>query len=228
MQTIRSHEVKELSLPEWMWIIIAAAGVALAVVVAKSVWEHGIKAKYGRGSIIIEGTSEHGTNPLGRALQYVKRSSPEIQHLLFKQYLKLIKKNGADPDYLADYDDSRFVRMLLRYLVNGGNGSKSIQQIIEHELVYGDWRREGDDLRGFVESEIWPPIVRSSRDLINSEYDTEVLQQDGNRRRRWASNTEFADMFNDPELKRGVIDLIVPYFQYARRCLYSGCADEEV
>lgn len=210
-------------MPEWMWIIIAIAGVAIIVVVLWLISKNGVTAKHGRTSIVIEGRYEEPGNPLSRALHYVQRSTPEIQHILFRCYLKLMKEAGANPDYLADYDDARFVRMLLRYLVNGGNGSRSIQKIVEDEMIHGEWRREGDDLREYVKAEVWPPILRSARDLINQEYDTEVLEHDGTRRKRWVSNTGFVDAIASDETRDAVVEQIVPLFAYARRCLSTGC-----
>ena len=103
-------------MPEWMWIIIAAGGIAALAVILWIVSKRGLSAKYGRTSIVIEGRHEEPGNPLSRALHYVQRSTPEIQHILFQRYLELMEAAGANPDYLADYDDARFVRMLLRYL----------------------------------------------------------------------------------------------------------------
>jgi len=212
-------------MPEWMWIIIAIGGaVTLAVILWVAV-TRGIKATHGKTSIVISGQYQDPANPLNRALQYVARSTPEIQHTLFLVYLRLLKDSGADPDYLADYDDARFVRVLLRYLVNGGNGSRSLQKIVEEELIHGEWKRGSDDIRVYVETEVWPPILRAARDLINQEYDTDVLEPDGSRRKRMVSNTDFVDTLSSAEVKNAVVDEIVPLFGYARRCINGGCEE---
>jgi hypothetical protein len=211
-------------MPEWMWIIISIAGLLATVVVLWSIITRGITAKHGRTSIVIAGRPTDPNNPLNRALEYVQRSTPEIQHILFRQYLRLLKQAGADPDYLADYDDARFVRVLIRYLVNGGNGSRSIQKIVEEELINGEWRRQSDNLVEDVHDEVWPPIVRATKDLINQEYDTEVLEFDGTRRRRMVSNTDLVDGLFSDDVRDKVITEIVAMLAFSRRCIaHNGC-----
>jgi hypothetical protein len=114
-------------MPEWMWIIISVAGGAGVIVLLWAVVTRGITASHGRTSIVIAGKMQDPDDPINKALQYVQRSTPEIQHIMFRRYLRLLKEAGADPDYLSDYDDARFVRVLLRYLVNGGNGWSATQ-----------------------------------------------------------------------------------------------------
>lgn len=211
-------------MPDWMWIIIAVAGLVVVGVVLWAVITRGVTAKHGRTSIVISGKTTDPYNPLNKALEYVQRSTPEIQHILFRQYLKLLKDAGADPDYLADYDDARFVRVLLRYLVNGGNGSRSIQKIIEEEMINGEWRRQSDNLHAYVLEEVWPPMVRATKDLINQEYDTEVLEFDGTRRRRMVSNTDFIDGLLSEQVRDKVINETVSMFSFSRHCLsHHGC-----
>lgn len=210
-------------MPEWMWIVISIGGFITLGVILWSVAARGITAKHGHTSIVINGRAQDPENPLNRALQHVQRSTPEVQHILFRVYLRLMKEGGADPDFLTDYDDSRFVRMLLRFLVNGGNGTRSVQKIIEEEIVYGEWKRRTDDIRAYVSEEVWPSILRAAKDLINQEYDTEVLESEGRRRQRIVSNTDFADALDTEKVRNAVVDAIVPMFSFAKRCLANGC-----
>jgi hypothetical protein len=210
-------------MPEWMWVVIAVSGGVTLVVLLWVAGTRGISASHGRTSIVISGKVQDPEDPLNKALQYVQRSTPEIQHIIFRRYLRLLKDAGADPDYLADYDDARFVRVLLRYLVNGGNGSHSIQKIVEEEMISGEWRRTTDNLREYVATEVWPPIVRAIKDLINQEYDTDVLEFDNTRRKRLVSNTEFVDGIIVPEVRDAVINEIAAMLAYGRKCLANGC-----
>ena len=210
-------------MPEWMWIIISIGGFIALGGILWSVTTRGIIAKHGHTSIVINGRAQDPENPLNRALQHIQRSTPEVQHILFRVYLRLMKKDGADLDYLTDYDDSRFVRMLLRFLVNGGNGTRSVQKIIEEEIVYGEWKRRSDDIRDYVSEEVWPSILRAAKDLINQEYDTEVLESGGKRRQRIVSNTDFIDALDTETVKNAIVDAIVPMFSFAKRCLTQGC-----
>lgn len=206
-----------------MWIIIAIGGAVTLGIILWAIIARGVTAKHGRTSIVINGRTQDPENPLNRALQNVQRSTPEVQHILFRVYLRLMKDAGADPDYLTDYDDARFVRMLLRFIVNGGNGTRSVQKIIEEEIVYGEWKRRTDDIRSYVLEEVWPAILRTTKDVINQEYDTEVLENEGRRRQRIVSNTDFADALDTEKVRNAVIDAIAPLFSFAKRCVSSGC-----
>lgn len=210
-------------MPEWMWIIIAAGGIATLAVILKVISKRGLNASYGRSSIVIEGQYHQPDNALSKALTQVSDRTPQLQDVLLGVYLKLLKRAGADPDYLAEYEDARFVRMLLQYLVNGGNGSYSVQKIIESEIIHGEWRREGDDIREYVTREVWPKIRRRMKDFLNQEYDTSVLRMDGTRRKRLVSNTDFVDAVSSEASRDELVERIVPLFSYARRCVSDGC-----
>jgi len=187
--------------------------------------KRGIKASYHGGSIVIAGTGQEIETPLGRALTYVQQWTPEIQHVLFKQYLRMMKQAGADAALLADYDDARFAKALFRYLVSGGNGTQSIQKIIEHQVINGEWRRTTNHVAEFVTSQVWPLVVRVTRDFLNAEYDTTVLQKDGSRRTRWVSNTDLVDTLTGDEMKDKIVEKIVPIFRFAHDCVQAGCTE---
>ena len=210
-------------MPEWMWIIVSIGGFIGLGVILRVVAVRGVTAKHRHTSIVINGRAQDPKNPLNRALQHVQRSTPEVQHILFRVYLRLMKDAGADPDYLADYDDSRFVRMLLRFLVNGGNGTRSVQKIIEEEIVCREWERHADDIRAYISQEVWPPILRAAKDLLNQEYDTDVLESEGRRRQRIVSNTDFVGALDTERVRTAVVDAIVPIFAFAKRCLAQVC-----
>jgi hypothetical protein len=58
---------------------------------------------------------------------------------------------------------------------------------------------------------------------VNQEYDTDVLEFDGTRRKRLVSNTDFIDGIIVPEVRDAVISEIVAMFAYGRKCLSNGC-----
>lgn len=212
-------------MPEWMWIVIATGGAAALAVVLWVISKRGVKAKYGRNSIVIEGQYHHPEDPLSKALTYVSDRTPQLQDIIFGVYLRLMKDAGAEVHYLAEYEDAKFVRMLLQYLVNGGNGSNSIQKIIEGEIIHGEWHRDEDDVTRYVMWEVWPQISRRIKDFLNQEYDTSVLQMDGSRRQRWVSNTTFIDAVMADETRDKIIDRVAPLFMYSRRCINDGCKE---
>ncbi|MFP4066210.1 MAG: hypothetical protein ACLFS5_01795 [Spirochaetaceae bacterium] len=208
-------------MPDWMYVIIVSIAVPAAIVLVWALIRRGGQLKFGQNAIIVEGKRHDANSPVARVVDYVQRSTPELQHKLLRVYLRLLKDAGADPDRLGEYDDARFVRMLLAYMVNGGNGTRSVQKIVESEVVGTDWH--GRDLREYVRAEVWPPILRSVKDLVNREYDTEVLSVNGAMRRRWVSSTAFIDALSADAVRDMVVDEIVPLFEYARGCLEIGC-----
>lgn len=210
-------------MPQWIYIIIVSVAVPSAIVILIAFIRRGGQLRFGRNTIVVEGKRHGAQSPIARAIAYVQRSTPELQHKLLRVYLRLLKDAGADPDRLGEYDDARFVRMLLAYMVNGGNGTRSVQKIVEGEIVGNDWR--GRDLREYVRTELWPPILRTAKDLINREYDTEVLSGDGTMRRRWISSTAFIDELCTEHVREMVVDELVPLFEYAARCVDGGCKE---
>lgn len=208
-------------MPEWGWYIIIPGGLVAASVLVVRMVVAGGAVRWGRGTLVVQGKRQNANGPLARSIDYVQRSTPAIRDLLFGVYLQLLIAAGGDPFRAAEYDDARFVKMLLAYLVNGGNGSNSIQKIVESEIVNADWH--GRDLREYVRMEVWPPILRQAKWLIGSEYDTAVLSADGHMRTRWVPSKTFSDALATDEVRERIVDELVPLFEYTRRCLGDGC-----
>ena len=211
-------------MPDFVWIVISALMVTVVVYLMVVASSRGLRASHGRTSIVIAGNPGDTETPIGRALQYVQQWTPEIQHVLFGRYLRLMKDAGADPALLTDYDDARFAKALFRYLVSGGNGTQSIQKILEDLIVNGEWRRENDHIDEYVQTQVWPIIVRRIRDYLNAEYDTTVLQMDGSRRNRWVSNTDLVAELTSDEIRSKCVATITPIFRFAQDCVQSGCS----
>lgn len=163
---------------------------------------------------------------MGRALSYAQQWIPEVQQVLWSKYLRLMKEAGADPDLLSDYDDARFAKALFRYLVSGGNGTQSVQKIVENQIVSGEWKRSTDHVEECVRTQVWPLIARTTKDFLNAEYDTTVLQMDGTRRTRLVSNTDLIDTLCGDEVMEKVVEKIVPIFRFAQECVRDGCKDD--
>lgn len=213
-------------MPEYVYIVgTILATVIVATVVILTI-RRGVKASYRGGSIVIAGRGHDQSSPVGRALSYVQQWIPEVQQIMFARYLKLMKDAGADPDLLSDYDDARFAKALFRYLVSGGNGTQSVQKIVENQIVSGEWKRSTDHVQEYVKTEVWPLIARTTKDFLNAEYDTTVLQMDGTRRTRWVSNTDLIDTLCGEEVMGKVTEKIVPIFRFAQNCVKDGCQDD--
>lgn len=211
-------------IPVFVWVFAVVLATVIVTVFSYLSIKRGVRASVGKGSIVIAGTSHEADSPMGRALIYVQQWMPNVQQTLFSTYLRLMKDAGADVDLLADYDDARFAKSLFRYIVSGGNGTPSMQKIVENAIINGEWKRETDDVTAFVRSQVWPLIERAMRDFLNAEYDTTVLQMDGTRRTRWVSNTDFVDAVTSDDVRDRVVKKIVPIFEYAQKCVNDrGC-----
>lgn len=213
-------------MPEWIWIVIAFWGSAAAALLLMMIFKRGGKIGFGNNIVTVNGSVVDQQGPYSAMIAYTENQVGEIQHIMFGRYLRLIKDKGADPAHLTEYEDSRYVKMLLKYLVNGGNGSRSVQKIMETEVVTGTWRMHRKDLRGYCQREIWPQILRVTRDRFNSEYDSTVLTNDGTYRDRWASTAEVVDTYEDKSVADATCSVCENILLFAAACEgQGGCAD---
>lgn len=213
-------------MPEWIWIVIAFWGSAAAVLLLMLIVKRGGKIGFGGNVVTVNGSLVDPQGPYSALLTYTENQVGEVQHILFSRYLRLIKGKGADPSHLTEYEDSRYVKMLLKYLVNGGNGSRSVQKIMETAVVTGAWREHKHDLKGYCLREIWPQVRRVTRDRFNSEYDSTVLMNDGNYRDRWAATAEVIDAYEEPEVAAAVCGVCELILLFVAACESKGCKDD--
>ena len=216
------------SVPDVLWFLFASWGTVGVMFLMFLLWKRGGKIGWGKSTIVVNGFTDGSTakGPMFQVLEYVEKKVPEVQHILFGRYLRAIKDNGADPLRLTEYEDSRYVKMLLRFSISGGNGSRSVQKILENEVVSQVWRAYKNDLNGYVLREIWPQIMRTLRDQFNSEYDSVVLMPEGEYRNRWVSTAEVVDAFSEDSIKRDVCAVSESILKYAFGCLDGGgCFD---
>jgi hypothetical protein len=202
---------------------IAAVGVTF-LGANLALWKRGGKIGWKDLTFVVQGTGRKIDGPLAQALYRVETEISAVQTILFRRYLSLMEKSGADVNNLASYDDARFMKLLLRYAVSGGNGSNSTQKIMEEEVLKGYYRRHGDELDRYVHEHILPMVTRRIVDGINAEYDTTVLQRDGSYRDRWVPATEYIVDISSPAVQREIAAILVLILQYARGCILDGCA----
>lgn len=210
-------------MPEWIWLVVAFWGSVATAVLLYLIAKRGGKIGFGKNVMTVNGEVMDGKYK--HAIRYVESRVGEVHHILFGRYLRLIKDNGAEPNRLTEYEDARFMKMLLQYLVSGGNGSRSIQKILESEVVYGDWQRYKHDLKGYAKREIWPQVLRVARDRINSEYDSVVLVNDGTYRPRWAATADVVDAYSEDSIEDSVCTVFDSILLYASVCKNGGCPD---
>ena len=214
------------AVPVFVWYVACSVVLALTAVLIWLIHEYGISLVLkGSNRIVVAGKTRRSNTPLGRTLDRVQQWVPEIEHVFYEIYKDLMIAAGANPDLLNDYDDAQFAKMLFRYLVSGGNGSQSVQKLVENHVVAGEWKTWDGTTESFVASEIWPLIVRAVKNYLNAEYSTTALQKDGTTNERWVSATDLVEALTDEDTKRKTVEKIIPIFNYARSCRRRSCAD---
>ena len=192
------------------------------VVYLALLWSRSIREiKLGETTLIVNGERRESSDPIVRAADNVALHVSGIAAMLCGRYYRLVKRKGVKERYITEVPDSRDVRMLLLLTVTRGNGSASVQKIIEGEIVREAWR--GRDLREYVESVVVPRITGAVREMINAEYDSHVLLEPGRFRDRIVSQVEWYNDLVSMECQKELASMVLPYFEFARECVDSGC-----
>lgn len=178
-------------MPNYVWIVITALIPVVVTVMLVMMWKRGFKGT-GKGvTFVVQGSGKEVDSDVAMALTYTEKTVPGILDILYRQYLSLMEEAGADRDRLGSYEDSVFMKMLLRYAVCGGNGSNSTQKILESEVLDQRNRRESDDIAQYTRLVVFPRVMRSLKDYIDRDYQTDVMDPDGNTRSRRVSSTDY-------------------------------------
>lgn len=212
-------------MPSWLWIEIGVvgAGVVVTVLVLLSKLVPRVKEfRVGKTAYIVGGTDRTGS-PLSRALERIPSDVEVIRQYVYGRYLRMLKERGVNPIILNDLDDSKYVYWLLRYAVSGGNGTNSVQKIIEGEVVSLGW--DGDDPRKFTEEKVVPRIVRRLVDMVNSDYENVKWISSENSMHRTITNVEFYEMLTSDETRSAILEMVAPFFVHAKACLEGGCKE---
>lgn len=212
-------------MPQWGWIIIFATGVPLMSIITWAILKRGGSIGIGRHTLTIppgEVTVVHGeqsevSTPLGKALHYIPDNIGQIHHLLYHRFLRIVKSKGVAERDITEIEESVYARMLLRDTVMRGNGSRSIQKIIEAHVARRDFLSK--DPNTYVITYVIPQVEDTLREEINSEYSTTVRTVDGATKTRVVSQVEFIDMVMSKETRELLVEKIVPFFEYAADCL---------
>jgi len=209
-------------MPQWGWIIIFATAVPLVAIITWALLKRGGSVGIGSHSIVIHGEGRSPT-PLGRALKYVPDHIGQIHSLIYGRYLKLVKTKGVAHGDMTNLEDSRFARAVIRNATSLGNGSNSVQKIIEDHITSLEFI--GKSLDSYVRSMVVPRVIDSVRNVINSEYDSVAHDTIVTIRKRIVSQAEFVDVLLQPEFHRDLVDALVPFFCYASECLNGRCTE---
>ncbi len=212
-------------MPQWGWIIIFATTVPLVVATVCVLLKRGGSIGFGKHSVTIPGGEAlvvHGeqseiSTPLGKALHYVQDNIGQVHHLVYHRFLRIVKSKGVAEDDITEIEESAFARMLLRDAVMRGNGSRSVQKIIEAHVARRDF--VGKDPDAYVIVHVAPQVEDTLREEINSEYSTTIRTADGQTKTRIVSQVEFVDMVLSKETREMLVEKIVPFFKYANDCL---------
>lgn len=212
-----------MTMPMFLWIEIGVIVGIAAVVFLYLIWKRGIKGKAKSVSFVINGTGMEAPPAMSRALLHLERSVPAMYDILYTKFLGMMEDVGVQKEYLGSYDDSLYMRMLLRYAVSGGNGSNSTQKILEQVVVDGEYKRNGDNIEAYVRVHVWPRILRSLKNFIDSDYHSDVHDGTGNVRTRRVDATSYIIAISKEPVSEELIKSIVSILSYAKNCVENGC-----
>jgi hypothetical protein len=150
-------------MPEWVWIVIVAGAVPVIGVLVWRLARVGGQIAIGKSTFVLHGEPKQTDSPLGRALRSVPENIGQIHSYLYGQYLRLIKEKGVDPAGMTDIEDARFAKVVLLTSTSLGNGSWSVQKILEHDIASQDWN--GSDLDDHIRDRVLPRITEAVRSV---------------------------------------------------------------
>lgn len=210
-------------MPDWVWIPIVIVGTGVIVAVTAIVAKRGGTLGIGKNTFVLHGDEKAPKNPLARALRYVPENIGQVTSLVYAGYLKIVKSKGVDPAVMTDLEDSRFARAVIRNATSLGNGSNSVQKIIENDIANRDY--VGHDVEQYVHDVVLPKVVDSMKNTINSEYDTVARYAEHSDRQRIVTQAEFVDLLAEPRFQHDLVHALLPFYKFAARCLSDGCMD---
>ena len=211
-------------MPDWGWIVVLAVGSLLSIAITWVILRRGGSIGIGKNTLtipaaetlVVHGEPDETTSPLGKALHYVPDNIGQIHHVVYHGFLRLVKRKGVAEQDITEIEESQFARVLLRDAVMRGNGSRSVQKIIEAHVARRDFM--GKDARAYVITHVLPQVEDTLREEINSEYSTTVRTVDGSTKTRVVSQVEFVDMLMNKETRDLLVEKITPFFEYAADC----------
>jgi len=217
--------------PQWGWIIIFAIGGPSIIAVIWTVLKRGGSIGIGKNTLTIPGEAMvvHGEDleddgPMGRALNYVPENIGQIHHMIYGHFLKLVKAApGVVPNEITTLEESVFARALIKIASSLGNGSHSIQMIIQTHITRKDF--VGKDLESYVIRIVVPRVIDRLRETINSEYDSVTHYKDGSTKTRSVTQVQFVDMLLSQGFRESLVRAILPFFRWAQSCLDGECAE---
>lgn len=212
-------------MPEWGWIILFVTGVPIVAVMTWVVLKRGGSIGIGKNTLtipsgealIIHGERSEIHSPLGRALHYVPDNIGLIYNMIYGRYLRIVKSKGVKEAMITDLEDSHFARSLIKNATMLGNGSRSVQKIIESHIARRDFL--GKDIDAYLLTHVVPQVVNALQEEVNSEYDTVIHVDENTTRTRIVTQVEFVDALMSREMRDDLIRAISPFLEYAKECM---------
>lgn len=217
-------------MPQFVWIIICATAVPLVAIVTFVLLKRGGSVAFGKNSltipsgqsIVVNGSESDTSTPIGKALRYVGENVNQIEQAVFGMFLRLMKDNGVADDRLTQHEDSRYAALLIKTATSLGNGSPSVQKLLENQITFREFCPT--NVSHYVRAQVVPQVIAILREHVNARYGAVIHVDDGYDVPRKVSPTEFADMLLSDKFADVMTDRIIPFFSHAAECLEGETA----
>lgn len=213
-------------MPHWIYIPITIGGAALLATIIYVLLQLVARlqeVRVGDTAFVVHGRPTDQESPLGKALRHVPEHISNVSRLLAGRYYRLVKRKGVPEHLLIEMEDSRYAAAIIDAAVTRGNGSNSVQKVLESEILSRNWERRDTDT--YVRKSVIPRVLNAVRQIINDRYDSVVPIDGHTRHERVVSAVEWFDDLVSQECRDELAEVILPFFEFARDCLATGCTE---
>lgn len=218
-------------MPDFVWIVIVAVGTPMLIATFWTILRRGGSIGFGKSkitipsaeAIVIHGEAVEGEDPMAKALRYLPENIGQIHHMIYGRFLRMLKTKGCDMDQASTIEETVFARALIKIATSLGNGSNSVQIILQTHITRRDFA--GKDLDSYVIGLVTPRIIDRLRETVNTEWENEIHFDDGTTRKRNVSQVDFVDMLMSRDFKEALVVAVVPFFRWAQNCLNGECGE---
>lgn len=173
-------------------------------------------------SVMLTASLCQGTK-LERKMSYAQEKITHLRGLKEQQYFQLLKKKGIPQDRLTSHPDAQYYLQVLGNALYYDNGTQSLVSQLRRNLRSEDNRidknrsekENKDRFNEFISSFTDSALQRWKRFFIDN-YRTDVMDIDGNMRKREITCEDLYDMDFDPQHIAALRRIFEEIFEYAR------------